>query len=83
YRISSVRAELGAAAALLRATGATVRVDVAADASLTEMEASSRAVLQAALRRALEQAAPNYHVTVSRGPAGTLRIDVQGLPTDV
>ena len=79
YRISSVRAELDAATALLEASGATVRVVAADDISLDAVDAQARAIIRAALTEALSSDPHfSYRVQVSRDGVGRLRVGVAG-----
>jgi hypothetical protein len=77
YRNSSVRSELDAAAALLEASGARVRV-VASDGlvlDLPDMEA--RTTIRAAVATALrDEPNASYRIDVSRDTAGALRVAV-------
>src|SRR5262249_19535545 len=73
YRVSSVRAELDAATALLEAAGATVRVVAADGIPLDAPDAQARAVIRAALSEALRgDPRSGYRVLVSRDDLGRL-----------
>jgi two-component system sensor histidine kinase DesK len=77
YRGSSVRAELDAAAALLEASGARVRIDVADGLALDSSDPHARREIRAAIARALRDE-PNatYHVHVARDRSGTIEVVV-------
>jgi len=79
YRVSSVRAELDAAAALLEASGATVRVVAADGIPFDAPDTQARAVIRAALTEALRaEPRSRYRVLVSRDDAGRLCVCVAG-----
>jgi len=77
YRNSSVRSELDAAAALLEATGANVRI-VAADGLVLDLpDAQARGTIRAAVATVLrEEPNARYRVDVSRDAAGALTVAV-------
>ena len=77
YRGSSVRAELDAAAALLEASGARVRIDVADGLGLDSPDPHARREIRAAIARALREE-PNaaYRVHVARGRSGAIEVVV-------
>src|SRR5262245_22801493 len=79
YRVSSVRAELDSATALLEASGATVRM-VAADGLLLDApDTQARAVIRAALTEALRgEPRSSYRVLVSRDDGERLCVGVAG-----
>jgi two-component system sensor histidine kinase DesK len=77
YRGSSVRAELDAAAALLEASGAHVRIDVAEGIALDSPDEHARGAIRAAVFRALrDEPNASYHVHVTRGQAGAIDVAV-------
>jgi hypothetical protein len=77
YRVSSVRAELDAATALLEASGATVRVVAANGIPLDAPDTRARAIIRAALTEALRgEPRSSYRVLVSRDDLGRVRVDV-------
>ena len=76
YRGRSLRAELDAAAALLEASGARVRI-VAQGVSLDLPDPDSRVVIRTAVGEALlDEPRANYRMDVTRDRAGTLRVSV-------
>ncbi len=77
YRGSSVRAELDAAAALLEASGARVRIDIADGLPLDSPDERARTAIRGAIARALRDE-PNatYHLHVTRGSAGGISVAV-------
>ena len=77
YRSSSVRSELDAAAALLEASGARVRI-VAADGLVLDLpDAEARTTIRAAVATVLrDEPNANYRVDVSRDATGSLRVAV-------
>jgi two-component system, NarL family, sensor histidine kinase DesK len=79
YRVSSVRAELDAATALLEASGAAVRVVVADGITLDAPDTQARAIIRAALAEALRgEPRTSYRVVVSRDDGGRLCVGVAG-----
>ncbi len=77
YRGSSVRAELDAAAALLEASGARVRIDVADGVALDSPDEHARRSIRAAIARALrDEPNASYHVQVGRGRSGAVEVVV-------
>jgi len=79
YRVSSVRAELDAATALLEATGATVHVVAGDGIPLDAPDTQARAVIRAALTEALRgEPRSRYRVLVSRDDVGRLCVGVAG-----
>jgi len=79
YRVSSVRAELDAATALLEASGATVHVVAADGIPLDAPDTQARALIRAALSEALRgDPRSSYRVLVSRDEVGRLSVDVRG-----
>ena len=79
YRVSSVRAELDAATALLEASGATVRVVAPDGIRLDVPDTQARAVIRAALTEALRgEPRSSYRVLVARDDVGRLCVGVAG-----
>jgi two-component system, NarL family, sensor histidine kinase DesK len=79
YRVSSVRAELDAAAALLEASGATVRVVAADGIPLDAPDTRARAIIRAALTEALRgEPRSSYRVLVSRDDVGRVCVGIAG-----
>ena len=77
YRGSSVRAELDAAAALLEASGAHVRIDVADGLALDSPDEAARRTIRAAIARALrDEPNASYRVHLTRGPSGAIDVAV-------
>jgi two-component system sensor histidine kinase DesK len=77
YRRSSVRAELDAAAALLEASGASVRVVAADGVALDAPDENARRAIRAALAQALrDEPNVNYLVEVGRDRDGALTVGV-------
>jgi len=77
YRGSSVRAELDAAAALLEAAGARVRIDVADGLALDLPDEPARRTIRAAIARALrDEPNASYRVHLTRGPSGAIDVAV-------
>jgi hypothetical protein len=76
YRGRSLRAELDAAAALLEASGARVRI-VAEGVSLDSPDPGSRVVIRTAISGVLlDEPRSNYRMDVTRDRAGALRVRV-------
>lgn len=77
YRNSSVRSELDAAAALLEASGATVRIVAVDGLALDLPDAQARGTIRAAVANVLrEEPNARYRVDVSRDTAGALTVAV-------
>jgi two-component system sensor histidine kinase DesK len=77
YRRASVRAELDAAAALLEASGASVRVVAADGVALDAPDENARRAIRAALAQALrDEPNVNYVVEVGRDRSGALTVGV-------
>jgi len=77
YRGSSVRAELDAAAALLEAAGARVRIDVADGLALDLPDEPARRTIRAAIAGALrDEPNASYRVHLTRGLSGAIDVAV-------
>ena len=77
YRNSSVRAELDAAAALLEASGASVRIVTAPGLALDSPDEHARQAIRTALASALrEEPNASYCLEVARDSAGALSVSV-------
>jgi two-component system sensor histidine kinase DesK len=77
YRNSSARSELDAAAALLEATGASVRIIAADGLALDLPDAEARGTIRAAVATALrEEPNARYRVEVARDAGGALSVAV-------
>ena len=77
YRGSSLRAELDAATALLEASGARVRTDVADGVALDSPDEPARRTIRAAIARTLrDEPNASYRVHLTRGPSGVIDVAV-------
>jgi two-component system sensor histidine kinase DesK len=77
YRASSVRAELDAAAALLEASGAKVRLADADEELLRPADEQARQVIRTALARTLGgELHSSYRMNVSRNSSGAFAIEI-------
>jgi signal transduction histidine kinase len=84
YRNSSVRAELDAAAALLEASGASVRIVTAPGLALDSPDENARQAIRTALASALrEEPNASYCLEVARDSAGALSVSVSSAGASV